>query len=1009
MNSDQYSDIKVVNIYTEKELTAEFDTFFTLLQDTNGDWNKRLNAIKKLEGIILGGGAQLNNFPMLMSKLYPHMTAQINDLRSAITKEAGRMVVLAAQQCGQKLDVFCERIISKEFLLKVISSANKIISENGHDAVLNLIEYVQNTKIIPKIVDEFTNKNQAVRNRVAAYLQKVLEVYSVGMLEKYASIIETGINTTIADANKDTRQIIRNAFKLYSQKFPARAEKMIAKFDLSVQKALIEEGTLNSDGYLSKNRGSLQNTMQETKPLNRTVKTKSATIAVDTKMQESKKMAESLPLNYDDDVSTDLSSGNSVKQRPTSSTKPPVKNAPERSVKRPLTTVPTKSNDVKGLYYNADAMEIEEPVIPLRKSDVTFNKKNTTAEALANESYGLSKKMVASKPKQEPKVIETYDIIEETEATETNYYLQAREDDLTFLLEKANDENWATRYNSFDKIAEFITEWKPSEQLNSSLIDMLITSHIQHLTDPHVKVIGACIGLLTKLITLFPEKILVHIDRVIPPVVISLSENKEKLYNSANFLLNLIIKLYQSDDLVPVLLRALELNSKPKYKISILEIINMLIQETTKYFDSTNNLRIFINRIAVMINENSANKQILLPCVGILLSVRDKNCSQTMYQILNLPSHQLNNVRTIMSQFAPDFDANLKSYLTKENQKHGSHSIASKENKNINTKKPILEEIVNTQTKGSKILKPDNMKLKQIVTDPSPTTYHNENSSPTNNRASSSNNRSQESEKEQGSEDEEEMPTKNRELNQYLQDEEKEQEEDDDYEQQQQDEEEQDEEAPQDNNARKMAEIENLINDFPRTKKTVENKLEDIIYLLLVQASSSNDDIEKSLQLISKLMDLPLNFGIYIDQLISGLITLYHLPTNEKDLIDEVLSKIVDMGYPEQCLRSLIENMDKEDHPIVETLVKYISNVFNKNSVSKTRPLLPLFIDRIKSIFTHPNPEVRKAIVFCLVDLNFIFSEFSSEYLNDFNASQQKLVSIYIQRRVEKGDLPATS
>ena len=176
----------------------------------------------------------------------------MNDLRSAISKEVCKLICLASKICQEKIEILCERLISKECLFKVINSGNKVISENGHECILCLIENVKNIKIIPKIIDEFSSKNQIFRNKIAQYLNKILEIFHSTILEKYQNLIEIAFISTVSDANKDTRIIMRQCFKLYGQMFPIKADKLVIKFDIPIQKAMIEEGIINHDLSLIK-------------------------------------------------------------------------------------------------------------------------------------------------------------------------------------------------------------------------------------------------------------------------------------------------------------------------------------------------------------------------------------------------------------------------------------------------------------------------------------------------------------------------------------------------------------------------------------------------------------------------------------------------------------------------------------------------------------------------------------------------------------------------------------
>ena len=57
-------------------------------------------------------------------------------------------------------------------------------------------------------------------------------------------------------------------------------------------------------------------------------------------------------------------------------------------------------------------------------------------------------------------------------------------------------------------------------------------------------------------------------------------------------------------------------------------------------------------------------------------------------------------------------------------------------------------------------------------------------------------------------------------------------------------------------------------------------------------------------------------------------------------------------------------------------------------------------------VINHSNADVRKCCVFCLVEIHTVLSRldsqlFNQEYLSKLNPSQQKLVDIYIKRKVD--------
>lgn len=49
---------------------------------------------------------------------------------------------------------------------------------------------------------------------------------------------------------------------------------------------------------------------------------------------------------------------------------------------------------------------------------------------------------------------------------------------------------------------------------------------------------------------------------------------------------------------------------------------------------------------------------------------------------------------------------------------------------------------------------------------------------------------------------------------------------------------------------------------------------------------------------------------------------------------------------------------------------------------------------------SHESPNVRKSLVFCMVEMHFVMEQSDfARYIAHFNSNQQKLVNIYIERR----------
>ena len=128
--------------------------------------------------------------------------------------------------------------------------------------------------------------------------------------------------------------------------------------------------------------------------------------------------------------------------------------------------------------------------------------------------------------------------------TSNGSYQHRREEELYVLLDNANSDDWAARANAFEQINEFISDIKPQEHLSNHLMDQLIQTHIQHINDHHYKVVVSCQESFSRLITIYSGRVLSYLDQIIPQLFINLTEGKEKVSASTNFLINLINKIY---------------------------------------------------------------------------------------------------------------------------------------------------------------------------------------------------------------------------------------------------------------------------------------------------------------------------------------------------------------------------------------------------------------------------------------------------------------------------------
>ena len=164
-----------------------------------------------------------------------------------ISKEASQLLCLAFQNCQENLESLANKLMTKESLLKLANSAVKILAENGHSAILAVLENCPSVKYIPKICDELSSKNPLMKIKCSFYLLHMINFFPIKFIEKQSEIMENAMILSINDANKETRSNGRKCFICYQEKFPLRSEKIFNKFDQITQKYILEESVQESD------------------------------------------------------------------------------------------------------------------------------------------------------------------------------------------------------------------------------------------------------------------------------------------------------------------------------------------------------------------------------------------------------------------------------------------------------------------------------------------------------------------------------------------------------------------------------------------------------------------------------------------------------------------------------------------------------------------------------------------------------------------------------------------
>jgi hypothetical protein len=553
-------------------------------------------------------------------RFIPSLSAQLNDLRSAVVKEAAGVAISAAQMLGNLFEYCAERL--QDTLYKMLNSGTKIIAETGHECSLEIYRYVVSWRLIPKTIEQFKHKNSNIRVRAAQYLEYMLEHLPRADFEQAQSLkssfldhIENGIIQSISDAAAEARAAGRRCYMHYSNLFPERSDRVYRKLDSSAQKSLSD--------------------VSPTKPPARELSTKPKELPPRSSSVKNVRYESERP--------------SSLPQQPTkngsnkSLVLPPKKNGTaNRMTPTPRSTLPNSNTSSEITRELTTQSFIDEnPRTP------PFQEKKPQLEML-DQLAASAFESIQKSAKKEP------EIAKDPTAK------------IDFLIEKTYNESWSTRFNALERlITRFDSEDCPEdfiELLNSHELiwNRLIETIIEHISDSHYKVAIASLNLLKVVLEVFPEKVSFSLEALMPKLLSCLSENKENITSSATNVFELILDIYIPEDLLILFLKLSPHPKKIKLRTKLLELYSQLIAASGSYLNSTLNAKNIVKKICNVLKDPPTTRELIASGLNALHAVRERNPTQLVAALLELPEAELQVIKKIASEAGSPIDKDLK-------------------------------------------------------------------------------------------------------------------------------------------------------------------------------------------------------------------------------------------------------------------------------------------------------------------------------------------------------------
>ncbi|XP_004240469.1 CLIP-associated protein-like [Solanum lycopersicum] len=113
---------------------------------------------------------------------------------------------------------------------------------------------------------------------------------------------------------------------------------------------------------------------------------------------------------------------------------------------------------------------------------------------------------------------------------------------------------------------------------------------------------------------------------------------------------------------------------------------------------------------------------------------------------------------------------------------------------------------------------------------------------------------------------------------------------------------------------------------------------------------------------------------------------------------ENCLSTILSQYDPFRCLSVIVPLLVTEDEKTLVTCINCLTKLVGRLSQEELMSQLPSFLPSLFDAFGNQSADVRKTVVFCLVDIYIMLGKAFMPYLEGLNSTQLRLVTIYANR-----------
>ena len=225
---------------SDRELLAACDAIALKMGPTQ-EWDVRMAAMAQLEGLLFAGAAQppLDGVlhTALARSLRDCLAVQLADRRSSVVKQACHVVTALAQALGDAFEAHADALLPALCGCAIISV--KVMSDAAAACGAALLTAVRSPRLAQRVADAARNdRNAKMRSVAGEWIALVVDRWPDSALDRSALALEGAMRSGVVDADPDVRSAARTAATSYARRSPDNFHRMCAAADPAAAKRL---------------------------------------------------------------------------------------------------------------------------------------------------------------------------------------------------------------------------------------------------------------------------------------------------------------------------------------------------------------------------------------------------------------------------------------------------------------------------------------------------------------------------------------------------------------------------------------------------------------------------------------------------------------------------------------------------------------------------------------------------------------------------------------------------